>query len=108
MHGDVLVVHDLRRALALWRQTGTGKTIVTLDGEVVDPHGVVTGGSRESAVAGVLGQKREIRELEELVAKLELDMQAALERHVTVKQNVAETQRQLDEIAAQAREIDVA
>ena len=74
--GDVLVVEDLERALALWRQTRTDKTIVTLDGEVIDPHGVVTGGSRESAVAGVLEQKREIRELEEVVARLDADIEA--------------------------------
>ena len=36
--GDVLVVEDLRRALELWRETRTDKTIVTLDGEVIDPQ----------------------------------------------------------------------
>ena len=60
-------VDDLQKALELWRQTRTDKTIVTLDGEVIDPHGVVTGGSRESAAAGRPEQKREIRELEEVV-----------------------------------------
>jgi chromosome segregation protein len=69
--GDVLVVEDLERALTLWRETHTTKTIVTLEGEVIDPKGVVTGGSRESATTGVLEQKREIRELEEIVGKLE-------------------------------------
>ena len=64
--GDVLVVEDLERALTLWRETHTTKTIVTLEGEVIDPKGVVTGGSRESALTGVLEQKREIRELEQV------------------------------------------
>ena len=41
---------------------------------------MVTGGSRESAVAGVLEQKREIRELEQVMAALEADYQAALAR----------------------------
>src|SRR5262249_24098725 len=58
--------------------TRTEKTIVTLEGEVIDPHGVVTGGSRESALAGVLEQKREIRELEEEGARIEAGVQAAL------------------------------
>jgi len=84
--GDVVVVENLKRALELWRETQTTKTIVTLDGEVVDPHGVVTGGSRESSV-GVLEQKREIRELEQIVAKLETDYQESMARHVTAKQN---------------------
>jgi chromosome segregation protein len=100
--GDVLVVEDLNRAITLWRETKTDKTIVTLEGEVVDPHGVVTGGSRESSV-GVLEQKREIRELEEVVAKLEIDYQAALARHVDTKQKIVEVTRSLEELGATMR-----
>jgi chromosome segregation protein len=108
--GDVIVVEDLRKALELWRQTKTEKTLVTLDGEVIDPHGVVTGGSRESAVAGVLSQKREMRELEEVVGRLELDYQAALQRHVSNKQALAEVSGTLDETVAAIRrdELDLA
>jgi chromosome segregation protein len=101
--GDVVVVEDLRKALELWRHTKTRKTLVTLDGEVIDPHGVVTGGSRESAVAGVLSQKREMRELEEVVARLDLDYQATLQRHVSNKQSLAEAVSSLDQTVAEIR-----
>ncbi|HVZ87596.1 MAG TPA: chromosome segregation protein SMC [Polyangia bacterium] len=97
--GDVLVVEDLERALSLWRETRTDKTIVTLDGEVIDPHGVVTGGSRESALAGVLEQKREIRELEAVMARLDADVEAALARHVEKKQESADLTRAREEAA---------
>ena len=101
--GDVVVVENLRSALDLWRRTHTDKTLVTLDGEVIDPHGVVTGGSRESALAGVLSQKREMRELEEVVARLEADYQAALDRHVRTKQALAEISNTVEELAMAAR-----
>jgi chromosome segregation protein len=101
--GDVVVVENLRRALDLWRQTKTRKTLVTLDGEVIDPHGVVTGGSRESAMASVLSQKREMRELEEIVARLDVDYQATLDRHVRNKQALAEAVGILDETVAAIR-----
>ncbi len=100
--GDVLVVEDLKKAISLWRETRTDKTIVTLEGEVVDPHGVVSGGSRESSV-GVLEQKREIRELEEVVARLDVDYQAALARHVATKQQIVEVTRSLEELGASMR-----
>jgi chromosome segregation protein len=105
--GDVLVVENLARALELWRQTRTSKTIVTLDGEVVDPHGVVTGGSRESSV-GVLEQKREIRELEQIVAKLDTDYQQALARHVATKQELADVTRTIEELTSVLRADEVA
>jgi chromosome segregation protein len=101
--GDVLVVEDLERALSLWRETHTTKTIVTLDGEVIDPKGVVTGGSRESAVTGVLEQKREIRELEQVMERLDADLQAALSRHIERKQVAADLTRALDEASAALR-----
>ncbi len=102
--GDVLVVENLRRALELWRQNSTSKTIVTLDGEVIDSHGVVTGGSRESAVAGVLSQKREIRELEEVVARLDVDYKAALAAHVANKQSLADVSAELEALMTAIRD----
>ena len=106
--GDVLVVEDLERALALWRETRTTKTIVTLEGEVIDPHGVVTGGSRESALAGVLEQKREIRELEAVMQRLDADVEAALGRHVAKKQATADLGRVRDEGALALRADEMA
>ncbi len=106
--GDVLVVEDLERALSLWRDTKTTKTIVTLEGEVIDPHGVVTGGSRESALAGVLEQKREIRELEAVMERLDADVESALARHVGKKQAAADLTRTRDEVGATLRQDEMA
>jgi chromosome segregation protein len=106
--GDVLVVEDLERALSLWRETRTSKTIVTLEGEVIDPHGVVTGGSRESALAGVLEQKREIRELEAVMERLDADVAAALARHVEKKQAAVDLSRARDELGATLRQDEMA
>jgi chromosome segregation protein len=106
--GDVLVCEDLATALALWRRTRAEKTIVTLEGEVIDPHGVVTGGSRESAVAGILSQRREIRELEEIVARIEVDLEQARARQVGLKQALAEATQLLTEIGTVLRQDEVA
>jgi chromosome segregation protein len=106
--GDVLVVEDLERALALWRETHTSKTIVTLEGEVIDPQGVVTGGSRESALTGVLEQKREIRELELVMARLDADLEGALARQIERKQTAADLSRALEEAAAALRTDEMA
>jgi chromosome segregation protein len=106
--GDVLVVEDLERALTLWRETRTGKTIVTLEGEVIDPKGVVTGGSRESALTGVLEQKREIRELEEVMARLDADLDAALSRQIERKQAAADLSKALEETSAALRADEMA
>ena len=84
LFGDVLVVEDLLSALDRWR-AGDRRTYVTLDGELVDDDGVVTGGSREAAGAGILAQKREIRELDGIIAELESQHNDAQFRHQQLK-----------------------
>ena len=73
--GDVRVVRDLRSGLELWNRNGFVNTLVTLEGEVIDPMGVVTGGSSDSLEENFLSQKRRMKELEALSLKLEAEFQ---------------------------------
>lgn len=79
---SVVVVEDLHTALRL-RGQFSKHTFVTLDGDVLGQDGTLTGGSTQGGDAGLLKQKREIKELslqkEELNGKLALT-QAALEK----------------------------
>ncbi len=70
--GHVLIVDDLLAASSLWKP---GLTLVTLQGEVFDEHGVIKGGSREGA--GFLARQRIIRELEEEVGTLNIEVREA-------------------------------
>src|SRR6185369_3014885 len=57
-------------ALGLARQH-PGLLFVTRDGDIVAHGGIVSGGSGEQAGSGLIHKKREIRELELTVARLE-------------------------------------
>jgi len=70
LFGDVWIVPTLREAIDLWNQDGMWKTLVTLDGEVLHPSGVVTGGSKEQAASGTFHRKREIRDLTQSTEEL--------------------------------------
>jgi chromosome segregation protein len=59
---------------------------------------VVTGGSRERVGQGVLQQKREMRELEELIARLERELGEAGARHLALKGELHATTRLLEEL----------
>ena len=72
--GDVVVVRSLRAGLELWNRNGFINTLVTPEGEVIDPMGVVTGGSSDSLEGNVLSQKRRIRELKSLLIELEAEL----------------------------------
>ncbi len=72
---DVVIVDSIRTALRL-RSIYPGRSFVTMDGDILSPDGVLTGGASESADSGVLKRRREIKELslkrEELSGKLQL------------------------------------
>jgi len=92
--GDTLVVEDLPRALELWGDDDVRRcAMVTLDGDRLEPSGVVVGGSPKALDSALLQQKREIRELEEILAELEQAFEATRGRHLALAERLAEVER---------------
>ena len=105
--GDTVVVDSLDRAIEL-HQGGVRQAIVTLDGDLVDARGVVSGGSRDVQGAGVLAQKREIRELEEISNALERDLADATARYVSTKTELGQVQKALEGLRHERHDGDLA
>jgi chromosome segregation protein len=105
--GGTVVVDDLARALELHR-AGERARLVTLEGDLVDGDGVVAGGSREAQGAGLLAQKREIRDLEETVARLESELAVAMAHLVTAKADHKHVVKALEGLRGQAHQGDLA
>ncbi|MBA3462728.1 MAG: chromosome segregation protein SMC [Deltaproteobacteria bacterium] len=105
--GGTVVVETLDGALAL-HNAGCTDRIVTLDGDVVEEDGVVAGGSRDAQGAGVLAQKREIRDLEEITGTLEHDLSEAMTRLVTAKTELKQVIKALEGLRSQVHEGDLA
>ncbi len=96
LFGDVVVTEDLPAALRAWRRVGGNASFVTLDGELVDAWGAISGGSAGDEGAGILGQKREIRELRNVAEDLEHQEQEAMASLMAVKQERAATAQELE------------
>lgn len=98
LFGDVVLVDDLRKALEIWDANGHQKTLVTLDGEVVDPSGVITGGSLANTSKALLEKKREIRELGILISELEYGLNEKEKLAVNLKEHVQGLEASLDRV----------
>jgi chromosome segregation protein len=105
--GDVVVVQDLAAAQRLYGEGSFEGTLVTLSGEVLGADGRFTGGSGEDAGAHMLEVKREIRELQPLVARLEQDMQAAQARVSELRTAVAKHQAELDATRSEGHDAEL-
>ena len=94
---DVVVVRDLQSGLSLWNRNGYYSTLVTPDGEVIDPLGIVTGGSDVPLETGFLTQRRRIRDLKLIISELETQLPREEYELEQLKQEVeqAETKKNL-------------
>jgi chromosome segregation protein len=69
--GDTELVENLGDALSAWNSNGKDHCFVTPDGDMVDERGVISGGKLTQSSVGILGRKREIKELSAESARLQ-------------------------------------
>ncbi len=67
--GDTTLAGNLEEAIFTWRNNGNCPGLVTLEGDMVDSRGIISGGKFANGPHGFLARKREIKELEEKTEK---------------------------------------
>ncbi len=105
--GSALVVESAEVAVRLAR-SGVSATLVALDGTVVHPDGRVSGGSGDAVAAGMIEQKREMRELHEVVAKRGEEVTALLEAQQALRLRIAEVGTALERARNEAHQGELA
>ncbi len=68
--GNTLVIQDLDTAITLTRQFRPTSRLVTLDGELINTSGSITGGQTGQQKGGLLSRARELEELEDKIGQL--------------------------------------
>ncbi len=69
--GATVIVDNLETAVSLAKTTRYSFRIVTLEGDIVNPQGSLTGGSKKAESSNLMGREREIENLGIDIAKLE-------------------------------------
>ena len=80
--GKIVITDNIESAIRLSRTNGYAFKIVTLEGDVINPSGAMTGGSVSKKTASLLGRTTEIKNLEKQI----LDIDKKLEDIVTKKE----------------------
>ncbi len=68
--GATVIVKDLVVAVELAKRTRYAFKIVTLDGDIINPQGSITGGSKKMTVSNIVGRDREIAEISKNLSAL--------------------------------------
>ncbi len=96
--GSTVIADNMDTAIALAKDSNYSFRIVTLDGDVVYPHGSITGGSKKSDVPSVFSHERELKEitahvgdLEKRIDELKGEFDALSAAHADLSRRVRET-----------------
>lgn len=96
--GNVVITKDLKGANELAKILQYRCRLVTLDGDIVNPGGSMTGGATKQKSSSLLTRKGELDNLKEKLIVME-DKTTDLESVVkTLKEDVQKSEQQLDEI----------
>ncbi|MFQ5450329.1 MAG: chromosome segregation protein SMC [Nitrospinaceae bacterium] len=107
MLANVVLVQDLETALRMHQDPNFHGTVVTQNGEMVDPQGLVTGGEVQEDSPGLLSRNREIETLTAAVDRLGTEMRAAQAEIDQSKASLARHQENLKRIQGEVHEKEI-
>lgn len=105
--GGTVIVDNLVTAVKFAKQTRYSFKLVTLDGDVVNPQGSMTGGSKTRSAESVVGRDKEIEELARELEKLTLQKQQTLQSLNQSKAELAVLQDKLAKLSSQFNQLSI-
>ncbi len=103
--GRVVIAEDMDAAIAIARKFGHRFKIVTLDGQVLNPGGSMTGGS-VSRSAGILSRANELERLTAQQGQLKADLEAVLRDQAEAQREVNAANYEMEVARNQQRELE--
>ena len=100
--GRTLIVDGMDNAINIARKNSYGFKIVTLEGDVLNPSGAISGGSVSTKTVNILGRSREIEALKKEISSLEKKINNLKKEKEEYQDSIEDT---LEEVAALDNEL---
>ena len=105
---DVFVAENLEDASRYWLENPGKCVLVTLEGEVIDRQGSLTGGSSEAQSTLLLARKREMGELEEKLSGWDKTIEEQQSRRNDFQNRFEKVQKELERTRSDRRQVEIA
>ncbi len=105
--GETLLVNDMDEALALWRTDGMFSTIVTLEGERLNPEGVITGGGSGGPGGGILQRRGEIKGIKGEISGFEARLGELVAALSAIDNDIASARQGLERLAEDLHRVEI-
>lgn len=99
--GNVVIAKDLPGANQIANLLQYRYRIVTLEGDIVNPGGSMTGGAQKQKRSSLLSRKNELKELKNQLVVMEKETTALEEKVKALKKEIANAEKELENIRAQ-------
>ena len=96
--GNVIVAETLEQANRIAARVQYRYRVVTLEGDVVNPGGSMTGGSQQKKTTSLLGRQRQIEEMDKEIAASEVQLGTLRSKSDSLRKEIAALNRSIDEL----------
>ena len=95
--GHVVLTEDLTEAVEMFNRNGASYTIVTKNGDVISPQGILIGGSKDK-LNGILAKKQELKDLERQSSELDQKLEQARLSQTQMESESKNLERELQKL----------
>ena len=105
--GGTVIVDNMDSALMLAKSTSYAVKIVTLDGDVINPQGSISGGSKKENTVNLIGREREIKDIMVTIENLKNEIKSNTDRFESLKNKQQLLSQQSEEITIKLHALQV-
>ena len=105
--GRTVIVDNMETAIKVAKQNGYSFRIITLDGDIINPSGAITGGSVAKKTVNILGRGREIEKLEKDIKKLKEKIEKTEQEKQEYETSIEDVLESVAGLEKELQEIDI-
>lgn len=105
--GRTVIVDNMDNAIAIARKNSYGFRIVTLDGDVLNPSGAISGGSVATKTVNILGRSREIEDLKKKIESLKKKVESLKKEKEEYENSIEDLLEEVDGLENELKDIEI-
>ena len=105
--GRTVIVDNMQNAINLAKKNGYSFRIITIEGDLINPSGAITGGSVAKKTVNILGRSREIESLQKEINKIQEKISKLEKEKKEFITSSEETIEAVDALGKELQEIDI-
>lgn len=105
--GRTIVVEEMQQAIDLAKLNQYSFKIVTLKGDIINPSGMISGGTTPTKTVNILGRAGEIKALEKELVNIDNQIKKLKEERDEYEKSIEDVLHEAEELETQLKEIEI-